>query len=129
MISNERRNRFRFPLDGELRFQVIRRGQGRPAHGVGYITDMSSKGLAFRTDVVLTPGMRLSASMVWPALLDQTCRLRLTLEGTVVRTQGDLVVLGIESHDFRTTGKSGMAAEEVNSLAREIAAILPSRLQ
>jgi hypothetical protein len=82
---------------------------------------MSSKGLAFHTETQLYRGTRLAVSLAWPALLDARCTLRLAIEGTVVRTHGDLVVMSIASHDFRTSGRAEPAAqEEIASLARDI---------
>jgi len=124
----ERRSRLRFPLDTDLRFQVIRRGQGKPLFGVGHAANMSSKGLAFRTDTPLDTGTRLAVSIAWPAMLDDHCRLRLTIEGTVLRTDGSLVVMEVETHDFRTSGRSTTAAPGRSSLvAQQVEAFLPSR--
>ena len=125
MIRQERRTRLRFPLDAELRFHVLRRGQGRPVNGVGRVMNMSSKGLAFRTETALTDGARLSGSISWPALLDQKCRLRLFVEGTLLRVDGDVAVLRIESHDFRTSGSgNGSGNAEFTSLLRGIEGML-----
>jgi len=116
----ERRARLRFPLSTELRFHVIRRGQGRLIQGTGQAANMSSKGLAFRTGTALDRGARLSISLAWPALLDNHCMLRLLVEGTVVRIDGDLVVIAIDSHDFRTSGRSALARDEIAGLERDM---------
>lgn len=127
MSVHDRRNRLRFPLKTELKFHVIRRGQGKPITGIGSVTDMSSKGLAFRTDTPLAQGVRLGVSLAWPALLDDRCLLRLNLEGTIVRIQGDLIVLRIESHDFRTSGKlSANSRDEIAAMTRDIDNLFPA---
>lgn len=130
MSISDRRTRVRFPLNAELRFHVIRRGQGRLVEGSGDVVNMSSKGLAFRTELPLERGQRLAISMAWPALLDEKCHLRLALEGTVVRREGSLVAMAIESHDFRTSGRAGAAArQELEAIARTIEPLFTPRLQ
>jgi hypothetical protein len=106
----ERRNRFRFQMNAELRYQVAGGRQGNPIRGTGKVENISSKALAFRTDGPVERGMRLSVSLAWPATLDNQCRLRLGFEGIVLRTRGNLVVLTIERPEFRTAGKGAAAS-------------------
>ena len=128
MAGVDRRARLRFPLSTELRFHVIRRGQGRLIEGTGQAANMSSKGLAFRTGTVLDRGTRLQISLAWPALLDNRCMLRLQVEGTVIRTDGELVVIAIDSHDFRTSGRSVLARDEIAGLERDMNGFCAARL-
>jgi hypothetical protein len=107
-----RRTKIRFPLNSEVRYQLIRRGQGRVIEGSGWAEDISSKGLAFRTGSPLSLGAHLSVSMLWPVLLDERCHLRLFMEGSVVRVEGDLVVTSIDSYEFRTSGRAAESAAE-----------------
>src|SRR5438552_3663890 len=117
----DRRKRLRFPLNTELRYQISRRGIGEPNRGTGQAENISSKGLAFHADRPLQRGLQLSVSMAWPAKLDDKCTLRLVLEGTVLRTMGDLVVLTIERSEFRTAGTStGPAREEIAAMTRYV---------
>ena len=118
MVHAERRNRLRFPLDTELRFQVPGERSNKAAiQGIGQAENISSKGLAFRVDRSISRGERVSVSMAWPAKLDNKCPLRLVLEGTVIRTQGTLVVLLIERSEFRTAGSTtGPAREEIAAM-------------
>jgi hypothetical protein len=128
LANYERRTRIRFPLETDLRFHIIRRGQGKPIQGTGQVVNMSSKGLAFRTDTPLECGQRLSISMAWPALLDDKCLLRLVLDGTIIRADGDFVVISIETHDFRTSGRSTAAVrEEVATISRDMETLFPIR--
>src|SRR5450631_4314100 len=82
--NRDRKSRLRFPLNTELRYQISGRGHGDPIKGTGEVQNISSKGLVFRTDLPLEPGLRLRASMTWPAKLDSECRLRLVFEGVVL---------------------------------------------
>jgi hypothetical protein len=96
--------RLRFPLDTEVRFQFSGRGHRNPTQGTGKAENISSSGLAFRTDEPLRPGTHLAVSIAWPAKRDD-CRLRLLFEGRVLRTSGSLVVVTIQRQEFRAAGK------------------------
>jgi len=128
LANHERRNRLRFPLNTELRYQISRRGHGEEIRGTGQVQNISSKGLAFRADRPLEVGLQLKVSMAWPAKLDNQCMLRLVFEGIVQRTQDDLVVLTIEHPEFRTAGKCTEATrEELSVVAKGIEALLASK--
>jgi len=97
---------------------VSARGHRQPIRGTGVADNISSKGLAFHAEGPLERGLHLSVSMAWPAKLDNKCALRLVLEGTVLRTEGTLVVVAIERTEFRTAGtSSGPAREEIAAMA------------
>ena len=117
-IMKERRRRLRFPMKTDLRYQIS--GREKTANGTGQAENISSRGLAFRSDVPLYPGLRLNVSMAWPAKLDETM-LRLAFEGVVLRVSGGLAVVSIERPHFRTAGKSTASArEEIAAMASSI---------
>ena len=119
----------RFPLDTELRFEAYLRGQSQPIQGTGHAENMSSAGLAFRSDRPLECGLRLSVSLAWPAKLNNQCLLRFVFEGDVVRSEGNLIVLTIEKYEFRTSGKSNAAQrDEIATIARNIERHLPAKI-
>lgn len=103
--TDDRRKRFRFPMDAELRYQITERVRGQVKHGTGQVLDISSKALAFRADARLEKGSRLTVSVAWPARLDD-CILRLAFEGEVLRVRGNLVVVSIQRAEFRTAGRA-----------------------
>lgn len=128
LADRERRQRLRFPLNTELKYQISRRGHAEPIRGTGQVQNISSKGLAFHADGPLEQGMRLRVSMAWPARLDNQCMLRLVFEGIILRVHGSLVVLTIERPDFRTAGKSTTATrEEIAVMASGIEKLCPSK--
>jgi hypothetical protein len=98
----DRRTHLRFPLETDLRFQASWRGKS--ISGQGQVVNISSKALAFRTEGPLYSGMRLKASVAWPAKLDE-CKLRLVFVGVVLRASDGLVVATIERPQFRTSRK------------------------
>jgi len=74
------------------------------------VLDLSSKALAFSTSgQAIERGMPLKGSIPWPAALDDNCKLRLTFEGAVLRTRGNVTVVSIERTVFRTAGKNAEA--------------------
>src|SRR6202789_4711314 len=87
--SMDRRNKLRFPFNRELRYKllendtIIAAGEGEPI-------DMSRGGVAFRTNKALTTGSLIELSISWPALLYDSCPMRLVVFGRVAR-RADLV--------------------------------------
>jgi len=110
MSTPDRRTRLRFPLAADLRLQVLCSDRSKIIQGSGNMENISSKGLAFRTEIPLECGQRLNISLAWPAMLNKECMLRLVVNGTVIRIEGNLVVVRIGRHDFRTSGRPGSAA-------------------
>jgi hypothetical protein len=65
---------------------------------------ISSKRLLFATPEAFQPGQRVKAFIDWPIRLDDSTRLKLVVEGPVVRKTGDRVAMRIERYEFRTRG-------------------------
>jgi hypothetical protein len=114
----------RFPLDTDLRYQLAGHWPTGPVCGTGQVENISSRGLAFRANGPLQPGLRLKVSMAWPARLNE-CMLRLAFEGVVLTVRGTLVVVSIERPNFRTAGRDTAAArDEIADTAHKIGALL-----
>jgi hypothetical protein len=103
--TGDRRKRLRFPLNTEVRFQFSGPDQRHPTQGRGKVENISSSGLAFRTDAPPKVRSRLAVSLVWPVKLDNRIMLRLVFEGVVLRVSGGLVVVSIGRPEFRTARK------------------------
>jgi hypothetical protein len=99
--QRERRTRSRFGIRRELRYKLVE-GRNVVAAGTGRTIDMGSGGVAFCADNELRPGACVELSISWPALLDQTCPLRLTVFGRVLRSAGRTAVCTVDRHEFRT---------------------------
>jgi PilZ domain-containing protein len=92
-----RRTGRRFPVELALNFSL---GDYK---GSGRILDMSSTGVSFLTaDLPLLIGERIDLSIDWPARLAGGVRLRLIVDGVVVRTAGNLVAVRIGRPQFKT---------------------------
>ena len=97
----ERRTKLRFALNRELRYKLLDH-EKIVATGEGVTVDMSSGGIAFRTDADLTAGNYIELSISWPALLGDSCPMRLVVYGKVVRRSNGLVASTVEKWEFRT---------------------------
>lgn len=102
----------RFSIDTGLRYEVAGKHGAEPVKGAGQIVNMSSRGIAFLADGPLERNQRVRVSMDWPAKLDNQTMLRLVLEGVVLRTRNNLVIINIERPEFRTAGRSPAPAGE-----------------
>lgn len=123
-LTIERRARQRFPLNLELRFTAYKRGlpliQGR-----GEVANISSRGVAFRTETTLMPNLSIEASIEWPVALNGDCVLRVTMEGRVLRVQNGLSVMRVERYEFRTGGRVGTpSTSEIEVLKQRIGNLL-----
>ncbi len=109
-MSLERRSRQRFILDLPLRFAATK-GRREVIQGSGTVTNISSKGLAFRTDAELSPGLEIQATVNWPVALNENCGLKIAFGGRILRSAHGEVVMSVGSYEFRTNGRSnGKAA-------------------
>jgi hypothetical protein len=99
--GREKRSSIRFPIVREVRFKRLSIRNSSEI-GRGQTIDISSKGVYFTSDVVLSVGERLELSINWPAQLDQKCPLQLVTLGRVVRSDNARYAMAIERYEFRT---------------------------
>lgn len=97
----DRRTKLRFAANWELRYKLLEHDK-IVAMGRGETIDISSGGIAFRTDAVPAAGNYLELSVSWPALLDDTCPMRLVVYGSVVRRTNSMAACVVEKWEFRT---------------------------
>jgi PilZ domain len=111
--AGDRRTKLRFAFTRELRYKLLE-DEKLVATGQGETVDMSSGGIAFRTDVAQAAGDYIELSISWPALLDETCPMRLVVYGRVVRRSGALVACTVEKWEFRTGSRHLRPAIPIN---------------
>lgn len=97
----ERRTKLRFAVNREMRYKLLD-NEKIVATGQGETVDISSGGVAFRADADLAAGNYIELSISWPALLDDSCPMRLVVYGRVVRRADALVASTVEKWEFRT---------------------------
>jgi hypothetical protein len=107
---NERRSKFRFTIERDLRYKIADDGVV-VASGSGQTINIGSGGIAFRTDQPLAPNQYVELSISWPVLLDQTCPMRLIVFGRVLRCNGRKSVCSIDRYEFRTQSRTLQASE------------------
>jgi hypothetical protein len=88
-----------------LRYKLVE-GRTVLATGAGYTINIGSGGVAFFADNELRPGASIELSISWPALLDQTCPMRLVVFGKVLRGAGRMAVCTLNKYEFRTARAS-----------------------
>jgi hypothetical protein len=101
--ENERRSKKRFHIEQEVRYKMLY-GQRIAETGVGKTVNISSGGLWITTENVLTAGMPVELSMSWPALLHDSCPMKLMIYGCVIRSSEKGAAVSIERYEFRTQG-------------------------
>jgi hypothetical protein len=101
--DRERRIKRRFRIDQEVRYKMLY-GQRIAETGVGRTLNISSGGVWFSTENMLTSGMPVELSMNWPVLLNDSCPMKLMIYGCVIRSNEKGAAVAIERYEFRTQG-------------------------
>jgi hypothetical protein len=101
--DQERRIKRRFQIDQEVKYKMLY-GQRIAETGVGRTMNVSSGGVWFSTENMLTSGMPVELSMTWPVLLNESCPMKLMIYGCVVRSNERGAAVAIERYEFRTQG-------------------------
>ncbi len=102
--DRERRLKRRFQIEQEVRYKMLY-GQRIAETGVGKTVNISSGGVWFTTETMLTSGMPIELSMTWPVLLNDSCPMKLMIYGCVVRSNDKGAAVAIERYEFRTSGR------------------------
>ena len=103
--ERERRMKRRFQIEQEVRYKMLY-GQRIAETGTGKSLNISSSGVWFTTENMLTIGMPVELSMNWPVLLNDSCPMKLMIYGCIVRSNEKGAAVAIERYEFRTQGRS-----------------------
>ena len=101
--DRERRTKRRFPIEQEIRYKMLY-GQRIAETGAGRTMNISSGGVWFSTENMLTCGLPVELSMSWPVLLNDSCPMKVMIYGCVVRSNAIGAAVAIERYEFRTSG-------------------------
>lgn len=101
----DRRKSIRFPINMETRLKNVRRASER-LDVCGKTINLSSGGALILTEAPVPQGAIVEAHVKWPAALDN-CDLKLVLTGYVVWTEGPLIAIKRQAHEFRTVSRKG----------------------
>jgi len=102
--ERERRVKRRFQIEQDVRYKMLY-GQRIAETGSGKTVNISSGGVWFTTETMLTSGMPIELSMAWPVLLNDSCPMKLMIYGCVVRSNERGAAVAIERYEFRTQGR------------------------
>ena len=108
--AGDRRLKRRYRIEQDVRYKMLY-GQRVAETGSGKTTNISSGGVCFTTDSMLSIGIPVELSMNWPVLLNQSCLLKLMIYGCVVRSTDKGSAVVIERYEFRTQGKGARRVE------------------
>lgn len=109
--GNERRTKKRFHIEQEVKYKMLY-GQRIAETGTGKTLNISSGGVWFTTETMLTAGMPVELSMGWPVLLHDSCPMKLMIYGCVIRSNDRGAAVAIERYEFRTQGSRGLQASQ-----------------
>jgi hypothetical protein len=112
--DRERRIKRRFHIDQEVKYKMLY-GQRIAETGVGRTMNVSSGGVWFSTENMLTSGMPVELSMTWPVLLNESCPMKLMIYGCVVRSNERGAAVAIERYEFRTQGSRNFHTATANA--------------
>jgi hypothetical protein len=101
--GREKRSKRRFQIDQEVKYKMLY-GQRIAETGSGRTLNISSGGLWFTSENMLTNGMPVELSLSWPVLLNDSCPMKLMIYGCVVRSSPKGAAMVIERYEFRTSG-------------------------
>ena len=113
--ERERRSKRRFQIEQEVRYKMLY-GQRIAETGAGRTINISSGGVWFTTESMLTMGMPVELSMNWPVLLNDSCPMKLMIYGCVVRAHDGGAVVAIERYEFRTQGSRSFQQPAVHPM-------------
>ena len=105
--QRERRTKRRFEIAQDVRYKMLY-GQRIAETGSGKTLNISSGGVWFTTENMLTVGMPIEVSMGWPVLLNDSCPMKLMIYGCVIRSNEKGAAVAIERYEFRTLGSRSL---------------------
>ncbi len=115
--DRERRSKRRFQIEQEVKYKMLY-GQRIAETGTGRTLSISSSGVWFTTESMLTSGLPVELSMNWPVLLNDYCPMKLMIYGCVIRSDERGAAVAIERYEFRTQGSR--AFQNMNNIGHEI---------
>ena len=98
--SQDRRQHWRYPISAAVHYQLS------DIRGDCVMLDISSGGVLLKGDRILPNRAAIQLRIDWPVLLDNRCRLRLVIDGIIIRSGPSGTAVKIMRHDFRIRPKN-----------------------
>jgi PilZ domain len=99
--NTEQRSKRRYAIEREVKYRLLS-GHQIAETGSGKTLNISSSGVSFTTEQSLQVGSILELSVSWPALLNNSCAMKLMVFGRIVRSASGIAAMTIERYEFRT---------------------------
>jgi PilZ domain len=101
MFAPERRSRFRYPIEMNVRYRTLT--DGLALVGTGRTLNVSSRGMLIASEQkIVHSGSRMLVSLDWPSSLDDATPLQLIAVCRVIRCQPAQFAVALEHYQFRT---------------------------
>jgi hypothetical protein len=100
---SEQRSHQRFPIELEVAYRLLSKDCGGQL-GSGKTRNISSRGVLFESGESVPSAGSIELMMPWPILLEGVCRLKLVIQGRIVRSDGHKVAIESKHYEFRTAG-------------------------
>lgn len=102
---SKQREKLRFPIELELSYQCVSRGKLQ-AEGKGKSLVISSREISLTTEQALPLRQVVCLAVNWPAMLNNSSLMKLSILGQVVRSEPGAAVVKIMRYEFCTRGRS-----------------------
>lgn len=110
-FGDERRAVERFPIRMDLRYRLSGRHQGTAPEASGCVVDISSAGVLFSPPLRHLKDAVMMLSIDWPARPEKAPPIRLSVLGTVVRSDNRGTAIRILRHGFESLPEEPMPPE------------------
>jgi hypothetical protein len=110
-FGGERRSGRRFPIRMDFRYRLSRSGQGTTPVASGCVVDISRTGILFSPRLSYPEDGVMVLLIDWPARRDKAPPVRLSVLGTVVRSDDRGTAIRIMRHGFELGREEPMPPE------------------
>jgi len=92
----------RYAISLDVQYKLRNRGPVAK-FGTGRTFNISSGGIFFQTKNALPTSGKIELLMLWPFLLDNSCPLKLVVQGRIVRSDANGTAVQVLRHEFCTS--------------------------
>ena len=98
-VSDRRAHR-RYPIILEVEYKMLKLGRVIQV-GSGRTQNISTGGILFEANDILHSSGRIELTLRWPMLLDGVFPMKLVIQGSIKRNDGNWIAIRTKSHEFR----------------------------
>ncbi len=105
-MRSDRRRFGRYPLRLDVQYEILLNAGRVRRTGSGRTLNISRHGMLFESDRPMPERGEIALEVGWPCLLDGIHRLKIIIQGKIVRSNGTTTAVRFGSYDFRTCRRS-----------------------